>query len=946
MLRVYDTNELFHYGTPRHSGRYPYGSGDNPYQHNASFLKQVHDLKKQGKTDAEIAKIVLGKDSNSSELRAKMTVASNNKRSADVAYAEKLKAHGYSNSEIGRKMGINESSVRSLLNPSAKSRENSLDEAVRTLKAEVDKKRYLDVGAGTEYMLNGVSKQRLTHVVNVLKEQGYKVHSVDVEQMGTGKKTTMKVLGTPDTEWKEVVKDPSLIKEIQVANISTKDGNKLGALRYPQSIDSSRVMIKYAEDGGADKDGVIELRKGVEDISLDKSMYAQVRIAVDDKYFMKGMAMYSDNMPPGIDIIYNSNKKKGTPPEKVYKEFKEDRIDPNNPFGASIKLLGGQREYTGEDGKQHLSVINKVNEEGDWSKWSKTLASQMLSKQPNALISKQLDLSYAQKKQEFDEIMQLTNPAVKRRLLEPFADSCDSAAVNLKAAALPRQASHVILPINSLKDNEIYAPNYKNGETVVLIRYPHGGKFEIPELTVNNKNKEANSVMHNAMDAVGINSNVAQRLSGADFDGDTVLVIPNNNHAIKTSAPLKELMHFDTKSYGYSDDDCLATGKALLKVKKYDDRKDVVAFKEKVANGYSPTDDDLIKIGRSALTIKAQTKQTEMGKVTNLITDMTLRGAEPEELARAVKHSMVVIDSEKHSLDYKKSEIDNSIAQLKAKYQGGEKKGASTLISRAKAEYRVDEKRFKRIDPETGKKVFEKTGRGYFKYDKDPETGEITKKEYVKRKTISTQMAERENAFDISSGHPKETLYAKYANNMKDLANLARKESLGLKVERNPSAAKVYEKEVADLQRKLDISLMNAPYERQAQIIANTIVSAAKADNPSITKSELKKVKGQALVIGRQRAGAGKQSIEITPREWEAIQAGAISNHKLKQILDNTNLDKVKEYATPRTNKTMTSAKEATAKALAASGYTTAEIADKLGVSTSTITKALKKGSD
>lgn len=946
MFRIYDTDELFHYGTPRHSGRYPYGSGDNPYQHNASFLKQVHSLEKQGKTHAQIAKILLGPDSNSSELRAKMTVASNNKRNADVAYAEKLKAHGYSNSEIGRKMGINESSVRSLLNPSAKSRENSLNNTINVLKAEVDKKRYLDVGAGTEYMLNGVSKQKLTHVVNILKEQGYKVHSVDVEQMGTGKMTTVKVLGAPDTEWKEVVKNPSLIKEIQVANISTEEGNKIGALKYPQSIDSNRVMIKYDEDGGSDKDGVIELRKGVEDISLDKSMYAQVRIAVDDRYFMKGMAMYSDDIPPGIDIVYNSNKKRGTPPEKVFKEFKEDRIDPNNPFGASIKLIGGQREYTGPDGEKHLSVINKVNEEGDWSKWSKTLASQMLSKQPDVLISKQLDLSYAQKKQEFDEIMNLTNPAVKRRLLEPFADSCDSAAVNLKAAALPRQASHVILPINSLKDNEIYAPNYKNGETVVLIRYPHGGKFEIPELTVNNKNEEANSVMHNAMDAVGINTHVAQRLSGADFDGDTVLVIPNNNHAIKTAAPLKELVDFDTKSYGYSDESCLATGKALLKVKKYDDRKDVAAFKEKVANGYSPTDDDLIKIGRSALTIKPQTKQTEMGKVTNLITDMTLRGAEPEELARAVKHSMVVIDSEKHSLDYKKSEIDNSIPQLKVKYQGGEKNGASTLISRAKAEYRVDEKKYKGIDPETGKKIFEKTGRGYFKYDRDPETGEFIKKGYVKRQTVSTQMAEAENAFDISSGLTKETLYARYANNMKDLANLARKEALPLKVEKNPSAAKVYAKEVDELQKALDISLMNAPYERQAQIIANTIVSAAKADNPSMTKSELKKIKGQALIIGRQRAGARKQSIEITPKQWDAIQAGAISNHKLKQILDNTDLNTVKEYATPRTNVVMSDAKKATAKALAASGYTTAEIADRLGVSTSTITKALKKEGD
>ena len=38
--------------------------------------------------------------------------------------------------------------------------------------------------------------------------------------------------------------------------------------------------------------------------------------------------------------------------------------------------------------------------------------------------------------------------------------------------------------IPSMKENEVYAPNYKNGEQVALIRYPHAGTFEIPILTV------------------------------------------------------------------------------------------------------------------------------------------------------------------------------------------------------------------------------------------------------------------------------------------------------------------------------------------------------------------------------------------------------------------------------------------------------------------------------
>ena len=117
----------------------------------------------------------------------------------------------------------------------------------------------------------------------------------------------------------------------------------------------------------------------------------------------------------------------------------------------------------------------------------------------------------------------------------------------MSAAALPRQGWHAILPIPSLSDKEIYAPNYNDGEQVALVRFPHGGKFEIPTLTVNNKSKEAKSVMGQARDAVGINPKVAEILSGADFDGDTVLVIPTKESKIQTMNPLEQLKNFDPK---------------------------------------------------------------------------------------------------------------------------------------------------------------------------------------------------------------------------------------------------------------------------------------------------------------------------------------------------------------------------------------------------------------
>ena len=169
------------------------------------------------------------------------------------------------------------------------------------------------------------------------------------------------------------------------------------------------------------------------------------------------------------------------------------------------------------------------------------------------LIDQQLNLTMADRKAEFMDICSLTNKTVKRELLRSFAEDCDSAAVHLQAAALPRQKYQVILPIIDIKDNEVYAPNYKNGEKVALVRYPHGGTFEIPIVTVNNKNAEGKRVIGTAAkDAVGINAKVASRLSGADFDGDTVMVIPLGPKSnVKSTPPLKGLEGFDpTAEYG------------------------------------------------------------------------------------------------------------------------------------------------------------------------------------------------------------------------------------------------------------------------------------------------------------------------------------------------------------------------------------------------------------
>lgn len=905
-------NELYHFGVLQRSGRYPWGSGETPNQRNKSFLSYVDDLKKQGLSDVDIAKGFgmfheNGEGISTTQLRSLKAIAKDEQKASNISRAQRLRDSGNSNVAIGEIMGINESSVRALLKPGADMEKSDLTTTANMLRDQLEKTPYLDVGAGTENHI-GISQTQLGTAVMMLKEDGFVTHTVKVPQLGTDKETTIKVLAPPGTEWVDIINNKDKIGTI--AEYSEDGGKNFLGIETPIAIDPKRVGVRYAEDGGSDKDGVIELRPGVDDISLGGANYAQTRIQVGDGHYLKGMAVYSDNLPPGVDLMFNTNKSDKGDPLKAMKGLSDDE---DNPFGAVIR----QKHYTDANGEKKLSAINIVNEEGDWNKWSKNLSSQMLSKQSPALAKEQLESAFKAKQEEFKEIMSLTNPTVKEKLLQPFSDDVDASAVHLKAAALPRQRTQVILPVVSMKDTEIYAPNFKDGERVVLVRYPHGGKFEIPELTVNNKQREAQSVMGRALDAVGINPKVAERLSGADFDGDTVLVIPNDRRSVKSESPLKELKGFDP---------------------------------QKMYPAYD---------GMPQMSSKA--KQQQMGDVSNLITDMTVKGATNSEIARAVKHSMVVIDAEKHHLNYKLSAEANGIKELKKKYQDPDdtgNRGAATLISRASSEQRVLQRVDRKasdggpIDKATGKKVYTNTDNHYIipAHTKvNPKTGKETfvpeKTEY--RTSKSTKMAETNDARSLISGNggtPMEAIYANHANRLKALGNEARKELVTIKpIPYNPSAAKAYSKEVSSLSAKLNIALKNAPLERQAQLIANTVVDAKRKANPHIDAADLKKIKGQALEAARMRTGAGKARIQFSDREWEAVQSGAITKSRLGNILNNSDLDKVKERALPRTATGVSPGKVARAKAMMASGYTQSDIADALGVPLSTLMSTISE---
>lgn len=990
----YTIGDLMHYGIKRRSGRYPWGSGEDPFQHSPDFYSRVNDYKKAGLTEKEICD---AEGLNTKEFRMAYSIAKDRTKMDKIAYAKSALADGKTKIQIAKELSekygehIGDTTVGSLLNSDREAKLHISMKTADSLKDMVDKSRagYLMVGRGSEKAI-GVSADKMDTALYILETAGYHIYDIRVPQAGQkGQGTIVQLLAKPDAP-RPKQEDFDKIDRIADKHKSYDGETFKEAFHYPASLDSKRLQIRYAEDGGIDKDGVVEIRRGVKDLSLGESNYAQVRILVDGTHYIKGMAVYSDgsDMPDGVDLIFNTNKSKSVSKMDVLKKIKDD---PNNPFGSAIKEGtgpgGGQSYYIGDDGKEHLSLINKRSDAGDWGQWSKELSSQFLSKQPKALIKRQLNLSENEKESEFESIMQINNPTIKKKMLEEFADKCDKAAVELKAAHLPRQKYQVILPLTTIKDTEVYAPNYKDGETVILVRYPHGGTFEIPTLTVNNRLQEGKDIIGTSgnIDAVGISKAVADRLSGADFDGDTVMVIPlSGKFKVSTTDPLPGLVGFDPK---------LSYGPDPVESKAESERLGEQVY---VRNG---------------VRYKLMTDtQKQMGIVSNLITDMTLQGASPDELARAVRHSMVVIDAEKHKLDYKQSEIDNGIDALKKKYQprridsltGEETGGAFTLISKSKSDYRVPmrkpgapfakdtgnlltlidsekglyvdestgkiygdkEKVILKADPKTGKKayrltgemktevsytdstgkkqkarVYEKNGDLYYKNNEGnyvKVTTEITKSSPILMK--STKMMEAEDAHVLSSGTIQEEIYADYANYMKDLGNRSRKEALAIhEIAYNPSARKVYAEQVQDLNTKLDEAVLNAPRENQAQLIVASQMKAIETENPRMTDEEKRKRSTQLLARARASVGAKRKEIYITDKEWEAIQAGAVTKNKLLEIIKTADKKRLSQLSMPRDYRGLSKAQVSRLKSLSNKGYSNSEIAEYLGISETTV---------
>ena len=925
---------VLHSGTKRHSGRYKWGSGENPYQHEAWF-QGWGDL--SPKEQSEYAKSF---GMTLKEARYRYSIGQAMEKAAQIGHAKELRyTKQMSVKAIAEKMGVSESTVNSWLKPDAEAKARETEQIANKLKEYASKHAAIDIGKGVEEAL-GIKKTKLEVAVQMLKDQGY----VNV-QWKQKQQTNMRNEGTqttalvaPKPEWEhmtqqEITKDAyktvmnnldDVVPPFPIFVDHSKEHGALG-MEPPKSVSSKKIQVVYTNEdgtGGVERDGLIELRRGAKDLSLGSNTYAQVRIAVDDTHYIKGVAVYSDDLPDGIDIRVHSNKKEGTPmmsddpdAKQVLKPMKrkdDGTVDMEDPFGAQITAQKGS--------------INIVNEEAKWGDWTsnRSLASQVLSKQRPELAKQQLNIDYLKRRAEFDEINKIENPIVKEKRLLDFADECDSAAVDLKAAALPGQSVKVLIPVPSLKPGECYCPAYKDGEKLALIRYPHQSVSEIPIVTVNNSNKEGKKIITNeAITAIGLNPKDAQRMSGADFDGDTVVCIPNKKGYIHNEPEFTGLKGFEPKE---------------------------------VWPGYP----GMKKIAH-------QTQQVEMGKVTNLITDMTLQNAREDELVRAIKQAQVVIDAEKHNLNYKGAEEEYRIDELKRKYQmkeNGKYGGAGTIISRAKSQANIEERnKYPKIDPNTGEYIYTKTGRRRHEYI-NPNTGKKYYKELLpshkdydpKDPPVlekSTKMMEAKDARELMSPHqyPIERVYANYANQMKALGNEARKATLSIKdIPYSPRAAETYASEIKSLQEKVNMAKVNAVLERVAQRSAAVIVDDRMKKYPerynnkdADGKKHLRKLRSQ--VLKQQQAVLNKRKqFDVTDKEWEAIQSGALRKSLVREIINRADADRVKELSTPKSSKlpVLTKSNLAHARAMLNAGFTQAQVADNFNISPSTLSRLLK----
>lgn len=1049
----------------RGSGRYPFGSGNRPHQHDWDLISRIDKLRaaNPGIKDEEIAKqlgyyqtnkygqIIYDEDGNPKagapgRLKTAMRYAGANIKRDKYeeicwydTHIDPDTGKGYTDTKIAKLMGEpGESSIRSLRNTIEQGKLTKFVDIADKLRTEADKKGIIDVTSDIADHL-GCSTGTLNTAIESLQNEGYEMKKLNFKNMSNPSfETTVVALCKPGEDTSRLFKQPERIKSITEVENSMEEKRdhdndinssliKRGIADTPQ-ISLDRIKVIYDEDGGTERDGLIlikahrdengNLQADSPDLSLGNARYAQIRIAVEGNRYIKGMAAYSEDI--SNDIVINSNKSREQGIDKALKklELNKDGTVAKNMFGSSVvNAQTVMRDRFGQpildkDGNQVASAINfvgaNINDahiEGRWGQWSKNLPSQFLTDLPLSVVKKQLALQAKIYEENLKEIESLNNPTVKRAMLIDYGNQLDAAACNLKAAPIGGQKTRVLMPVPSLKDNECYCPGLENGTTVALARFPHQGKWEIPILKVNNNNAEAKALIGDGADAICINHHNHGVLSGADSDGDTCIVIPmtRKNKTTGEFDKVTDVVNMPSLIGKVKTDD--NGGYKLVKISDFDPTGEYGIGNPRFSNMYKTKKDPKTgkeeKIPTYHYFKTEQAKGKEMGIASNLIQDMRIKDASPDELVRADMYSMVVIDAKKHQLNWKQAYKDFGIDELKKKYQSHidtetgrvKEQGASTLITlagspsqqKARAIWKASADS---IDPVTGAKIYKdpvKTKEskaspefvkipGSNRYLKDDNgekiqatwTGEVKQKpdgsyyydagsgkpkwsyKDVDRTENIKRMELVDDAFKLVADPSKltetERAYAVYANHCKSLANQARKEYLVTKpIEYNKEAAAKYATEVAELKEAYLKASKNKARERQAQLLATSEYNAILNDHGSeLDGEDRRKLRGQCVSDARDACGANKDRIRFTEKQWEAVNAGAIGPSMLDRLLDNADKDNYVKLALPKTSRISDSQKSQILN-LYRAGWGYEAISEKLGISTGSVSNIISE---
>lgn len=128
---------------------------------------------------------------------------------------------------------------------------------------------------------------------------------------------------------------------------------------FHKVLDTNR--IEFVEDPMYD--GVIFIRENVPDLDLGGKHYAQIRLLTSENTLIKGMAMFSIDIPDGKDVVVHYNAKYKTQTIVPITEESSIKVELlNDGIGSCIYDMERKIDY-------------------DWDEWRNNLPTQFLSKE-------------------------------------------------------------------------------------------------------------------------------------------------------------------------------------------------------------------------------------------------------------------------------------------------------------------------------------------------------------------------------------------------------------------------------------------------------------------------------------------------------------------------------------------------------------------------------------